>query len=253
MGSTWLEPEEQSHLLIDYNWALYDVMQRMVKKYPQIQAMVCSGGSGRVDYGSLKYFHSFWPSDNTDPRRRVFIQWGFSHIFPACTISAHATRMRRRPIKFTLDVAMSGAMGVDMDVARLSDAERAATAAAVALYKNHLRDVVQKGDLYRLISPYEGPRSALNYVSADRKRAVLFVYQLGDSEDEAVKLRGLAPQRRYRIMEVNLLECTTSKLALNGKTVDGETLMRDGLVPPCYREYDSSVIELTDVKLDRVE
>jgi len=246
-GSTYLSPDEQSHLLIDYNWALYEVMARMARKYPQIQAMVCSGGSGRVDYGSLKYFHSFWPSDNTDPRRRVFIQWGFSHLFPACTISAHATRMRQRPIKFTLDVAMSGAMGVDMDVAHLSDAERTATAAAVALYKNRLRDIVQRGDLYRLVSPYDGSRSALNYVSSDQKRAVLFVYQLGDSGDEAVKLRGLDPQRRYRITEVNLLAGTTSKLALNGKTVDGATLMRDGLVPPCYKEYDSSVIELVDV------
>jgi alpha-galactosidase len=246
-GSTYLSPEEQSHLLIDYNWALYDVMARMAKKYPHVQAMVCSGGSGRTDYGSLKYFHSFWPSDNTDPRRRVFIQWGFSHMFPACTIAAHATRMRRRPIKFTLDVAMSGTMGVDMDVSRLSEAERTATAAAVALYKNHLRDVVQKGDLYRLVSPYEGPRSALNYVSSDRKRAVLFVYQLGDSEAVAVKLRGLDPKRRYRITEVNLLEGTASKLAPNGKTVDGETLMRDGVVPPCYKEYDSTVIELVDV------
>ena len=233
--------------MIDYNWALYDVMARMVKKYPQIQAMVCSGGSGRVDYGSLKHFHSFWPSDNTDPRQRVFIQWGFSHIFPACTISAHATRMRRRPIKFTLDVAMSGAMGVDMDVSRLSDAERTATAAAVDLYKNRLREIVQQGDLYRLVSPYENPRSALNYVSADRRRAVLFVYQIGPGNGEAVKLRGLDPQRRYLIEEVNLLEGTTSKLALNGQTVDGATLMRDGLVPPCDREFDSSVIELVEV------
>jgi len=47
---------------------------------------------GRVDYGTLKYFHSFWPSDNTDPRSRVFIQWGFSHFFPATTIAAHVTR-----------------------------------------------------------------------------------------------------------------------------------------------------------------
>lgn len=246
-GSTWLKPEEQSHLLIDYNWALYEVMARMVEKYPQIQAMVCSGGSGRVDYGSLKYFHCFWPSDNTDPRRRVFIQWGFSHMFPACTMAAHATRMRHRPIKFTLDVAMSGAMGVDMDVSRLSESERSATAAAVALYKNHLRDIVQQGDLYRLVSPYEGPRSALNYVSSDRKAAVLFVYQLGDSETEAVRLRGLDPKRRYRITEVNLPEGAASKLSVDGQTIDGETLMRDGLAPPCHREYDSAVIELVDV------
>ena len=69
--------------------AFYDVM-----------AMVCSGGGGRVDYGSLKFFHSFWPSDNTDPRDRVKIQWGFSHFFSATTIAAHVTRLGDRPLKF---------------------------------------------------------------------------------------------------------------------------------------------------------
>jgi len=223
-------------------------MARMAKKYAQIQAMLCSGGSGRVDYGALKYFHSFWPSDNTDPRWRVFMQWGFSHFFPACTISAHATRMRRRPIKFTCDVAMSGALGVDMDVSKLSDAERKAVAAAVALYKDRLRDVVQQGDLYRLVSPYDGPRAALNYVTADRAHAVLFVYQMGDGAAEAVKPRGLDPQRRYRVREVNLLQDTTSDLTLDGKTVDGASLMRDGLVPPCRKQDDSAVIELLSME-----
>ncbi|MBN1846018.1 MAG: alpha-galactosidase [Sedimentisphaerales bacterium] len=246
-GSSWLPPDRQSHLLIDYNWALYDVMARMVKKYPQVQAMVCSGGSGRVDYGSLKYFHSFWPSDNTDPLRRVFIQWGFSHIFPACTISAHATRMGRRPIKFTLDVAMSGAFGVDMDVSKLSAAERTASAAAVALYKQRLRELVQFGDLYRLESPYERPRAALNYVGSDRGAAVLFVYQLKDGEAEPIKPRGLDPKRRYRLEEVNLPAGSASQLATNGQVIDGAALMRDGLAPPCRRQFDSAIILITEV------
>ena len=51
-------------------------------------AMLCSGGSGRVDYAALRYFDSFWPSDNTDPLQRITIQWGFSHFFPAQTIAA---------------------------------------------------------------------------------------------------------------------------------------------------------------------
>jgi alpha-galactosidase len=245
-GSPYLPPDEQSHLLIDYNFALYDVMARMVKKYPRVTAMLCSGGSGRVDYGALKYFHAFWPSDNTDPRSRVFIQWGFSHFFPAPTLCNHVTRMGKRPMKFALDVAMSGALGVDMDLRKLSPEERKTLAAGVALYKNDLRELVSQGDLYRLESPYDGPRAVLSYISPDRSRAVLFVYQLKvNGADQRVKLRGLDPQRHYRLREVNLPGGVPCQFAKQGQSVDGAALMGDGLLPPAHNEFDSSVIELT--------
>lgn len=237
-GSQWLKPGEQSHLLIDYNFALYDVMARMAKTYPHVMAMLCSGGSGRADYGALKYFDNFWPSDNTDPAKRVFIQWGFSHIFPANTICAHVTRSGDRPLKFTLDVAMSEDMGFDVDLAKTSPADREAMARAIKLYKEELREVVGQGDLYRLESPYNSPRACLDYVSPDRAKAVLFVYQLKADEAKAVKLRGLDPQRSYAVREVNLPQEASSQ------TLDGATLMRDGLTPTCKNQFDSAVFEL---------
>jgi alpha-galactosidase len=243
-GSTYLPADEQSEVLIKYGFALYDIMERMAKKYPNVMAMVCSGGGGRVDYGSLKYFHSFWPSDNTDPVSRIKIQWGFSHFFPASSIAAHVTQMGKRPQKFAVDVAMSGALGVDMDVRKLSADDRKALAASIALYKKSVRDVVEQGDLYRLESPYQGPRAALNYVSADRSRVVLFVYQLKAGDAAAVKPLGLDAQRDYRVQEINVAAGAKSQLAADGKAINGSTLMRDGIVPPCTKEFDSSVIEL---------
>lgn len=243
-GSIYLPADEQSELLVDDNLALYDVMSNTAKAFPDVTAMVCSGGGGRVDYGSLKYFDLFWPSDNTDPRSRVFIQWGFSHFFPAETIAAHITKMGDRPLKFSIDVAMSGALGVDMDVRKLSRPELQQLADGIALYKQDIRDVVEQGDLYRLESPYDHPRAALNYVSADRSRAVLFVYQLRPASATLLKPQGLDPQAKYLIREVNLPEGVTSKLVENGQAVDGATLMRNGLIPPCRKEFDSAVIEL---------
>jgi alpha-galactosidase len=247
-GSTYLPPDEQSEVLIRYGFALYDIMERMAKKYSNVMAMACSGGGGRVDYGSLKYFHSFWPSDNTDPVSRIKIQWGFSHFFPASSIAAHVTQMGKRPQKFAVDVAMSGALGVDMDVRKLTPDQRRALAESIALYKKSVRDVVEQGDLYRLESPYENPRAALNYVSLDRSRAVLFVYQLKAAESTAVKPLGLEPQRDYRVQEINLPAGTKSQFSKNGATISGAVLMRDGIVPPCSKELDSAVIELVASK-----
>ena len=243
-GSTWLGPDEQTHLLIDYQNSLYELMGQMATNFPQVKAMLCSGGAGRVDYRALRYFDSFWPSDNTDPARRVLIQWGFSHFFPAGAMAAHVTRMGHRPLKFALDVAMSGALGLDLDVDKLSSEERKQVADAVALYKESVRNVTLTGNLYRLESPYSGPRSALDFVSEDRARAVLFVYQLKSAEGGTVRLRGLDQQRRYKVREVNLPAGVDSKLTVQNKVLEGARLMRDGLQPPINSEFSSTVIEL---------
>jgi alpha-galactosidase len=244
-GSTYLPSTEQSHLLIDYQWALYDTMKHMADRYPNVMAMVCAGGSGRVDYGALKYFHSFWPSDNTDPLQRVFIQWGFGHIFPASTISAHVTDMGDKPLKFAIDVALSGAFGIDRDVARWTPDERKTVAAAVKLYKERLRELVSQGDLYRLQSPYEKPQAALSYVSADRAHAVVFIYRLSETTFPSVKPRGLDPAKRYRVREINLAPEKKSRLSIHDQIVTGADLMADGFSAPLRRSLESAVIEIT--------
>jgi alpha-galactosidase len=88
----------------------------------------------------------------------------------------------------------------------------------------------------------------LDYVSPDKSNAVLFVYQLETAVAKPVKPGGLDPRRHYRLHEVNLPPGASSKLALDGQLVDGQTLMRTGLVPPCTRPFDSSVILLTAEK-----
>lgn len=243
-GSPHLPPDAQQHLLIDYQWSLYEVMDRMAKKYPQVMAMVCAGGSGRVDYGALKYFHSFWPSDNTDPVQRIFIQWGFGHFFPASAISAHVTDMGGKPAKFAVDVALSGAFGVDRDVQKMSPEERRTVAAGAALYKERLRDLVLQGDLHRLESPYDHRRAALSYVSPDRARAVVFVYQLGETAYGPIRPRGLDAARSYRVREINLPEGARSRLALHDQVIPGAALMEDGFNSPLRRPVESAVIEL---------
>jgi alpha-galactosidase len=239
-GSTYLKPEYQQNLWIDYVNALYDIMNRVAARHPDVEMMLCSGGGGRVDYAALRYFDEFWPSDNTDPVSRVRIQWGYSQFFPATAIAAHVTRWGDRPLKFAADVAMSGSLGMDMDLAKLSPDERQSIASAVAAYKT-IRDLIAGGDLYRLESPYDGPRSALMYVAPDRSRAVMFVYQLSDASPSPVMPDGLDAHRQYRMKE---LDVSSPRLLDDGKTRDGASLMKDGIITPCQKALDSAVIEL---------
>lgn len=243
-GSFYLPKEKQSHLLVDYNYALLDLMKKTSVNFPDVIMMLCAGGSGRTDYGSMKYFHSFWPSDNTDPLKRIFIQWGFSHIFPANTISAHVTRMGNRPLKFTIDVALSGAYGIDLDLSKLNETELKQLGESVKLYKTTLRPIVQKGDLFRLSSPYEQNIAALSYVTKGKEKAVVFVYQVEDGNVKKIKLKGLDPLKEYEVSELNKDSKVVSKFAQEGKVFTGKELMEAGIQPTCSLPLQSIIIGL---------
>lgn len=241
-GSTYLPAQEQSHLLVDYNWALYRLMDRFAKGFPDVMAMLCAGGSGRIDYGSLQYFHSFWPSDNTDPLGRIKIQWGFGLFFPASTISAHVTRMGKRHLKLAIDVALSGAFGIDLALDKATPEERAQLAEGVRLYKESLRPLVMRGELYRLVSPYEHPLAALSYVAKDKSEAVVYLYQTEDGQVPVVRPEGLDADRTYRIRELNLPKGAVSRFALEART--GKEWMEKGIANPLEKQFESAVLEL---------
>ena len=100
------------------------------------------------------------------------------------------------------------------------------------------------GELYRLESPYDHPRAALSYVAPDRSSAVVFVYQLREAAQGPIRPRGLDPARRYRVRELGLPGGTRSRLELDGRLVDGATLMERGFASPLRRPVESAVIYL---------
>lgn len=241
-GSSYQLPQNQTNLMTDYNWALLSLMDDFAKNHPDVMAMVCAGGSGRLDYGSLQYFHSFWPSDNTDPVERIKIQWGFSHIFPACTIASHVTRMGKRPMKFAIDVALSGMFGIDLDLDKVSKTEKDMLKAATKVYKEKIRPVSQNGELYRLLSPYKSSLSSVSYVSADKSKAVVFIYQRGEDSKDALCLEGLEAGRKYKVSEINVDK--TRSNVLKAATVSGSELMDKGIRIPALGKEESVVIYL---------
>ena len=242
-GSSWLAPERQSHLWIDYVRALYELMEKTATTFPQIEMMLCSGGGGRVDYGALRYFHEFWPSDNTDPVRRIPMQWDYSYFFPAMSMAGHVTHSGNRPMHFACAVAMSVRFGMDLDLVKLSPEDKAVCAGAISAYKR-IRDVTQLGDLYRLESPHDDAvRGALNYVAKDRARAVVFVFQLKDGAALPVRPQGLDPAGEYTLHEVYPAPGRPA-LPQEGRTFTGDELMRNGLAPSCAHALEACVIEL---------
>jgi alpha-galactosidase len=241
-GSSYLAPNLQSHLWIDYVNALYALMDQTAKTFPGTELMLCSGGGGRVDYGALPYFHEFWPSDNTDPVQRVLMQWDYSYFFPPMAMASHVTRAGHRSMHFACSVAMSARFGMDLDLNKMSAADQAVCAGAISAYKS-IRDVTALGDLYRLEDPHANFRGAINFVAPDAARAVVFVFQLKPGSPAPVHPQGLDPGKSYVVHELNPAPGRAA-LPQEGQHLAGADLMRDGILPSCAGAGEACVIEL---------
>lgn len=238
--------DKQSHLYIDYVNGLYKVFARLRQKYPHLPMMLCSGGGGRVDYGAMRYFTEFWASDNTDPLERIYIQWGYSYFFPALAVCNHVTSWGKQSLKFRTDVAMMGKMGFDIPVNEFNEKELAFCQVAVKNYKR-LSEVIWRGELYRLISPYEENRAVLMYVDNTCDKAVLFSYTLNSRYGETfnnVRLKGLDPAKTYAVNEINIFPGIRSIFPTKN-VYSGDYLMKVGLNLTSFQPLTSSVLEIT--------
>lgn len=213
-GSPYLPKEKQSHLYIEYHRGLNNVLERIRAKYPQLILQACAGGGGRINYGILPYFDEFWTSDDTDALQRVYLQWGVSCFYPAIAMAAHVSADKNHqtgrylPLKFRFDVAMSGRLGMEMQPEDMTEADKEFTQRAIQAYKG-IRPIVQFGDLYRLISPYENKGVAsLMYVAPEKDRAVFYAYKMNHFINMTipnVKMNGLDPQKKYQLIDLTPL------------------------------------------------
>ena len=248
-GSTYLG-KDQDRFFLEYAQGIYNVMRRLRAKYPDTIVQCCSSGGGRVDYGALKYFNEIWTSDNTDAFTRAYIQYATNLIYPACVMASHVSAVPNHqtgnvtPLKFRFDMACSGRLGMELQPKNLTERERALADRCIRSYKQY-RDLVFTGDVYRLASPYDGDYYALMYVSADRRRAVVFTYCL-KYQNRAVgahpfRLDGLDPARTYRVTELNV---DRSSWWGSGKAHAGDFLMNGGFNPVLLKTFDSGVFYL---------
>ena len=240
--------DKQTHLYVDYVHGLYNVLERIKAKYPNLPMMLCSGGSGRIDYKALSYFTEFWASDNTDPLERLFIQYAYSYFYPVKATCAHVTTWNSgTSIKFRTDVTMMGKMGFDIKLSDMSDNDLAYCKEAVKNYRR-LSPVIMDGNMYRLYSPYEGPHAVTQFVGTDQKSSVVFAfntYPRWGERNNPVLLKGLNPETRYRVREINMWPGANSSLGCNDRVYSGQYLMNVGLSLLNTRKLTSYVLEIT--------
>lgn len=245
-GSSYLK--EQSRFYIDYIQGLYSVLSRIREKYPHVIVQSCSSGGGRVDFGALNWFDEAWTSDNTEGLSRVFIQYGTNMIYPACITGSHVSAVPNHqtgnvtPLKFRFDVACAGRLGMELQPKNMSESEKEFAKGAIESYKGY-RELVFEGDLYRLISPYDGNHYALMYVNEDKSKAVVFAYCIryqARTKTPLIRLSGLDGSKNYTVKELNVPEGKSCFWG-DGKEFSGEFLRSHGINPQLVKLYDSAV------------
>ena len=233
---------------IAYWQGFYAMVERVREAYPDLTIQDCASGGGRANWGVLPWFDEFWVSDNTDALQRVYMQWGTSYFFPAIAMASHIsatpnhTVFRTTSLKYRIDVAMSGRLGMEIQPKNMTEQEKDICRKAIADYKR-IRPIVQFGDIYRLVSPYDNRGFAsLMYVAENKDKAVAYWWKIANFYDEhfpRLRFAGLDPERSYRVTELNRLDI--SPLAYEGKSFTGRFLMESGLEIPATNNVEYSL------------
>lgn len=230
----------QGKVTYQYVLGVYDFLERMLERYPDILVEGCSGGGGRFDAGMLYYTPQIWCSDNTDALDRLRIQYGTSFFYPASTVCSHVSAVPNHQTGRSVcmhtrgTVAMAGVLGYELDPEKLTEEEKAAVREQIRQYKSR-EELTRRGRYYRLTNPFSEPCAAWMFVSKKRDRALISVVMLemhGNMTVSYIKMRGLEAESVYRDKE-------------SGKCYYGADLMEAGLPMPVeQKEYPAYQIEL---------
>ena len=225
-----------------YVLGLYEVMEDMLTRHPDLLLEGCSGGGGRFDAGMLYYAPQIWCSDNTDAIERLRIHYGTSFGYPMSSVSAHVSvcpnhqNGRVTPFKTRGICAMQGSFGYELDLSKLSEEDKAEARRQITVY-NENWELFQSGSYYRLNSPMENhDYTAWSYVSKDQRKASLSVIYTdlhGNPKPVRVKLKGLKKDASYDV---------------DGTVYTGAALMRGGLlIPKPACNYDSYMVCIREI------
>ncbi|MEO2239173.1 alpha-galactosidase [Dorea sp. YH-dor226] len=219
--------KDQGRVMYDYVLGVYEFLERLVQRYPDMLIEGCSGGGGRFDAGMLYYTPQIWCSDNTDAIDRLKIQYGTSFGYPVSAVGSHVSAVPNHQTGRTVSMktrgitAMAGTFGYELDLGALTKEEKEEVKKQIADYHKYA-PLIQNGKYYRLSDPFHDEICAWEFASEDGKEALLNVVMQeihGNMTVNYVKMRGLNAGEMYQ--EKN-----------TGKMYSGAALMDAGIPVP---------------------
>ena len=226
-------------IMYGYVLGVYDFLERLIDRYPDMLIEGCCGGGGRFDAGMLYNTPQIWCSDNTDAIERIRIQHGTSFGYPVSAVGSHVSAVpnhqtgRTTEIQTRSIVAMAGSFGYELDLNLLTEEEKRDVKRQIQEYKRYW-PLLHSGKYYRLHTPGKDTEAAAwSFVSEDQSRMLLNIVSLdthGNNPINYVRCKGLDAEKNY---------CLQDAEGKNGKMVySGSVLMHVGVpVPSVMGEY----------------
>lgn len=235
--SALAERQNFGELCYKYVLGVYDFIERLRTRYPDMLIEGCSSGGARFDAGMMYYTPQIWTSDNTDAIERLRIQYGASFGYPISVVGSHVSAVpnhqngRITDIDTRAAVAMSGNFGYELDLTKLSDEDKDKIRRQIEAFKADW-ELIHNGLYYRVTDwPDKSGYMAWNSVSTDSAHALLTAVTTDSSGTDYgnpvviyVRCKGLDAHARYVCRET-------------GMTLSGSELMFIGIPLPAAGEY----------------
>ena len=214
--------------------AAYALLDRFRATFPSVEIEACAGGGGRIDAGIIRRTHRFWTSDCIDAVSRVDIQRGFLQFMPPELMGSHIgtapahTTGRSQHMNFRAAVALQGHFGIEFDLVRLGDNDRARLAEWIGFYKTwrHL--------LHAQVWQGEAGDNMVWHAAGSANEWLLIVYRM-----QPMQHRHMPPVRLPFVARDGLYDVTRIEpdAADEATVFDGSWLASAGLpVPPLKAE-----------------
>jgi alpha-galactosidase len=186
--------------------AVYDLIDQLRLRHPELEIESCASGGGRVDLGILERTDRVHTSDNQDPldRSRMLRWTGLlvppemlgSHVAsPVSSVTGRTSDLHTR-----CAIAFLGHFGIEWDIRELSDEDAVALSRWISAYRQH-RELISTG---RVVADgdFDPDAPALRGVVApDGSEAIYTIVTPALSADSRrrVRLPGLLAEARYRV------------------------------------------------------
>ncbi len=247
----------------DQTIAVYRLFDELRRRHPSVEFESCASGGGRIDHEILRRVERFWTSDNNDALERAEIHRRATMVMPPEVLGTHVgpspahNTGRRLPMAVRTAVAMFGHMGVESDVSRLDDEERAVLRHGIGLYATW-REFVHSG---RFVRFDRGADAVCFGVQSEDARELLVCHVQIVSPEATTTWRfpNLDPSSTYRVRHVSLVPGSMARTTTARRqpewwedvqsdrsvVVPGDVLHSVGLVAPVLAPQRAVVLHLS--------